>query len=125
MKRGRIQAKDVDDVAFLRAVRAVQERDQKRLIRRQVAGGFYRDHLPWATWGAYEDEYDSERAIKFRREYGPFVSDYFRGIPRKVLRAKGQRLIDRGLMTGCMCGCRGDMELTDAGLALIGVGAPA
>ncbi len=28
---------------------------------------------------------------------------------------KIEELIDRGLVAGCVCGCRGDFELTDAG----------
>lgn len=32
------------------------------------------------------------------------------GIPQKVIRAKAKRLIGRGLINGCACGCRGDFE---------------
>lgn len=32
-------------------------------------------------------------------------------VPEKVLRAKCQRLIDQGRITGCACGCRGDFEV--------------
>lgn len=31
--------------------------------------------------------------------------------PEKVVLAKLQKLIKRGLITGCACGCRGDFEL--------------
>lgn len=125
MKRGRIQAKDIDDVEFLLTVRRVQLRRQRRMVRgyrREGRGDlvrFYREYLPWATWGAYDALDDSPEAVKFRREWGPFVNGYFPGVPNKVLRAKGQRLIDRGLLDGCMCGCRGDMELTAEGLQLV------
>lgn len=30
------------------------------------------------------------------------------GYPRKVVLAKARKLIKRGLMDGCACGCRGD-----------------
>ena len=30
------------------------------------------------------------------------------GYPENVVRAKARRLIRRGLITGCACGCRGD-----------------
>lgn len=30
------------------------------------------------------------------------------GVPPKVVLAKAQRLINRGMLTGCTCGCRGD-----------------
>lgn len=33
------------------------------------------------------------------------------GVPEKVIRAKARKLIRRGLMTGCWCGCRGDLAL--------------
>jgi hypothetical protein len=33
------------------------------------------------------------------------------GVPRKVVIAKAKRLIDRGVMRGCTCGCRGDFEI--------------
>ena len=36
-------------------------------------------------------------------------------IPEKVVMAKFRKLIRRGLMEGCTCGCRGDFHLTDEG----------
>ncbi len=41
-------------------------------------------------------------------------------IPIKVYFAKLRALHKRGLIGGCQCGCRGDFEITDKGLALIG-----
>jgi len=40
--------------------------------------------------------------------------------PEKVALAKMKSLHRRGLVGGCDCGCRGDFEITDKGLALIG-----
>lgn len=40
--------------------------------------------------------------------------------PPKVKLAKMRKLIERGLSGGCPCGCRGDYEITDKGLKLIG-----
>jgi hypothetical protein len=40
--------------------------------------------------------------------------------PSKVLHAKMKSLYKRGLVGGCDCGCRGDFEITDKGLELIG-----
>jgi hypothetical protein len=40
------------------------------------------------------------------------------GTPTALARAKMQRLIDRGLVSGCTCGCRGDFELTGKGREL-------
>jgi len=39
-----------------------------------------------------------------------------------LVRAKMASLIRRGLVDGCACGCRGDFELTEKGLALLDVG---
>lgn len=52
------------------------------------------------------------------------VEQEFPDVPWKVLLAKARKLIRRGLMDGCTCGCRGDYELTAAGLALIHPPAP-
>lgn len=37
------------------------------------------------------------------------------GTPEKLARAKMARLIDRGWVDGCSCGCRGDYRLTEPG----------
>lgn len=37
--------------------------------------------------------------------------------PHKVAAAKFTRVLNRGLVTGCDCGCRGDIELTPEGKA--------
>jgi hypothetical protein len=49
------------------------------------------------------------------------------GYPQKVVVAKAARLMKRGLLTGCTCGCRGDLEVTTAGLVLVldAIGDPA
>lgn len=36
--------------------------------------------------------------------------------PPKVVAAKFRKLVKRGLVKGCPCGCRGDIELTELGL---------
>lgn len=43
------------------------------------------------------------------------LSEVFPAVPAKLMVAKCARLVGRGLLTGCTCGCRGDFELTDAG----------
>jgi hypothetical protein len=35
--------------------------------------------------------------------------------PRNMVRSKMQSLVSRGLVDGCVCGCRGDFELTPKG----------
>lgn len=42
------------------------------------------------------------------------------GTPPKLQLAKMRQLHKRGLVGGCPCGCRGDWEITDKGLLLIG-----
>lgn len=42
--------------------------------------------------------------------YGDLMSA-LPGIPYKVLRAKADKLIRRGLLDGCACGCRGDFRM--------------
>lgn len=58
------------------------------------------------------------------KEKDPTQSDVYyampEGTPRKVALAKMKSLYKRGLVGGCACGCRGDFEITDKGLALIG-----
>lgn len=41
------------------------------------------------------------------------------GVPPKLARAKMARLIERDLVYGCPCGCRGDYTITDKGRAFI------
>lgn len=36
-------------------------------------------------------------------------------LPEKLAKAKMGQLIKRGLVSGCLCGCRGDFELTTKG----------
>lgn len=41
------------------------------------------------------------------------------GTPRKLQLAVMRNLINRGLVEGCTCGCRGDFEITNAGIAYL------
>lgn len=43
------------------------------------------------------------------------------GVPVKVIRAKMRRLIKRGFVDGCGCGCRGDFYVTTLGAQRFGV----
>jgi hypothetical protein len=40
-------------------------------------------------------------------------------VPERLLLAKLRQLIKNGLIDGCACGCRGDLELTDKGYAFL------
>lgn len=35
-------------------------------------------------------------------------------LPTRLVRAKARKLIRRGLIDGCACGCRGDFSMPDA-----------
>ena len=47
-----------------------------------------------------------------------FPDDWF-GLPRKVVEAKLSKLLKRGYLDGCDCGCRGDWQLTAKGREVI------
>jgi hypothetical protein len=69
---------------------------------------FLADHQgQWCTWG---------------RGYSmPTVRDAMPpGTPEGLQIAKMRKLMRKGLVTGCDCGCRGDFEITDKGLARLG-----
>lgn len=53
----------------------------------------------------------------------PFDSPYrFKDLASgKILMAKFRSLKKRGLCGGCVCGCRGDFEIKDKGLELLGL----
>lgn len=67
---------------------------------------------------------DSCELLKFigakQRELGRWVLTWdleppYSELPDRLFRAKARKLIDRGLLDGCPCGCRGDYELTAKG----------
>jgi len=41
------------------------------------------------------------------------------GVEFNLARAKMGKMIKRGLVNGCSCGCRGDFTITDKGRALL------
>jgi len=69
---------------------------------------YVRDHGGiGCTWFS---EISSERTV--RKVISP-------NVPDKLVRAKMNNLIYKGLIDGCPCGCRGDYEITDKGLERI------
>lgn len=58
------------------------------------------------------------------KDKDPSVADVYysmpEGTPPKVALAKMKSLHRRGLVGGCPCGCRGDFEITDKGLEVLG-----
>lgn len=113
MKNGRMQAKDVPDLPVLQFIHEV--RTNGVIFHAREPGG-YGDGERWrhVTWFAYgvDDDFIPANSVRNAMPVGT---------PGKVVLAKMKRLIDRGLVDGCPCGCRGDYELTDAGRAAIGV----
>jgi len=60
-----------------------------------------------------------------QREKGMWVNAWdfeppYSDLPDNLFRAKMGKLIERGLLDGCNCGCRGDYELTPAGRVYLG-----
>lgn len=84
-----MQAKDIDTVAVLRRIRAVQTSIGSNVLS---INGWNREndmeHQEW-LW------------------------------PEKVLRAKLSRMTRNGLIDGCNCGCRGDFTITAKGAQLL------
>ena len=60
----------------------------------------------WCTWG---DGYSM-----------PTIQDAMpEGTPHKLQLAKMKKLMERDLVDGCGCGCRGDFEITSKGIEFI------
>ena len=92
-----MQAKDINDAAFIKAVETAAGLRGFDIATRwdvaMVLGG-HEDAVGKATLDVPE-------------------------FPDKVILAKARKLIRRGLITGCICGCRGYFELTLEGRALL------
>lgn len=98
MKNGRFQAKDIDDVFFLRCVDWCSMCPTPPSTLHGVAHPSYYPLDNFPCW-----------VFMWNLEYLMPV------FPEEVILAKASRLIQRGLLTGCDCGCRGDFELTESG----------
>lgn len=86
-------ARDIPDDVFLDAIRAV---------RHEYPNG---EH-GWAT------RWHVDMHLGGLDHTDTLVSDV-PGVPAKVTLAKARRLIKRGLIDGCPCGCRGDYQIKD------------
>jgi Mn-dependent DtxR family transcriptional regulator len=95
MKNERMQCKDIADSRFLQIVDDLAYRRISQ--RHEHIKSLYDPPDPVMSWD---------------------VSDHL-GVDQKLMLAKAERLIERGLMDGCPCGCRGDFELTTAGEELV------
>lgn len=83
-------ARDIPDALFLDAIRAARG-----------AHGVPR----WAT------RWDVEAALGGLPLPRDFAVQDVPGVPSKVVLAKAKRLINRKVIDGCPCGCRGDFEI--------------
>lgn len=81
-----MQVKDISDEAFLAAVATCSVRQAQE----------------WGYKDAWCNRMDVEAELS--RMLGVEV-------PWKIVLAKARKLIKRGLMDGCPCGCRGDFDL--------------
>ncbi len=106
MKNGRWQAKDIDDRVYLRHVYEQQRNPSPPSCMLSVRG--YWLASPWP-------------ADRLHWVHLDVVEACLPLFPSALIRAKAGALIRRGLLTGCACGCRGDLELTDEGAAFLGV----
>lgn len=75
------------------------------------------DQKPWQKDPGYEDRY-------FATWYVGFPNSVLAVMPpeanEKLALAKVNRLIKRGFIGGCGCGCRGDFHITAAGREFLG-----
>ena len=58
----------------------------------------------WCNW--FGNEYERSVTLAMPKQ-----------TPRKLVLAKMRQLIHRGVVEGCACGCRGDFEITEKGIA--------
>lgn len=103
MKNGRLQCKDIPDAPILEFLGALPP---------------YEDGTP-CTWGTF---YDAEDGMPFHNSVSKVMPP---GIPEKLMKAKIAMLMRRGLVDACLCGCRGDIELTDKGWLMVEGSIPA
>lgn len=90
-----MKAADITDEAFLAAI------DEARRIRSAL------DSYDWLTVARW----DVAAVLAGHPEHvGTATDRNYPHMPPKVVLAKARKLINRKLMDGCPCGCRGDFE---------------
>jgi len=93
-----MKAADISDEAFLDAIRTVHR------VR-------HHDNPQWIGASIW----DIAATLEGHPEWcgQSQATDGSVQIPEKVVRAKARRLVKRGLVDGCTCGCRGDFEIRE------------
>jgi hypothetical protein len=97
----RLQAKDIADDDFQDAI--------ERVCTIRGFHGFGASRWDVAAVLAGDDKrvIDTARAAETPGARGPMFADY-ETFPDKLVLAKARKLIRRGVIDGCVCGCRGD-----------------
>ncbi len=92
-----MQCKDIPDRPVLEFLRDLPDWDDMPGIKRQ------------GTWFWHDGFHPKNSVVRAMPD----------GTTQKLARVKMGSLIRRGLVNGCACGCRGEFELTDKGLATL------
>lgn len=87
-------ARDIPDALFLEAIKVASRERAEAHGRLRFLGA-----IRWDIEAVLATGHIKER-----------VED-FPGVPSKVVLAKAKRLINRKVISGCDCGCRGDFEI--------------
>lgn len=98
----KMKASDIPDIVILQAVKSVAMGKLKDGETFKYSDGSYNGN-PWVmVWDAH-----------------PEINRRMGEVPFKVFMAKFRALYKRGLLDGCACGCRGDMQITLKGEELM------
>jgi hypothetical protein len=112
MKNGKLQCKDIPDLPILEFLLKLEREEivsSYASESKDSVDGFVHWNSPWGcVWlgVAHSVQHAMPLAVHDKDT---------------LVRAKMQMLINRGLVSGCTCGCRGDFELTDKGREELGV----
>lgn len=90
-------AKDITDEAFLDAIREVRRRRPRSMVSRWDVATVLAGHPALLD----DDTHQAQQVI----------TQDWPGVPPKVVLAKAKKLIERKVIEGCGCGCRGDFEI--------------
>lgn len=106
-----MQCKDIPDLPVLRFLRDLPPWEGQDTPR-------------WGTWYWTEPGEDPDRPDYQYKPINSVQNAMPPGVPDKLRQAKMRRLMARGLVDGCPCGCRGDYQLTDEGRAWLAANDP-
>lgn len=106
MKNGRRQLKDIPDRPILEFLQLLKD---GRVLSAYVAGGQLQ---LWHPGSATLHE-------GFSHSVTHAFDHINRGRDRNLVRAKLKSMLRRGLIDGCLCGCRGDVTITPAGSEIL------